>query len=249
MLQDLWKSKASWDDSVPPTIHDTWSKFRLESSHLNAISIPRYLGVDEESSMQLHRLCDASTKVFEAVVYIKNVHNNKVSLVSTKTRVAPIKELIIPKLELSGALLLAELITAIQRSLSVPVNELFLWTDSNIVLGWINKPPIKGNIFIKNRIDKILNLTSKEVWYHIPGKVNPADCATRGLFCEQCKDSVQWWTGPYRIKQDFQSPISSKILITQFEESDFGPPPSSVNVNPNSLNDILLQFSSFTNVI
>ncbi|GBM46109.1 hypothetical protein AVEN_236126-1 [Araneus ventricosus] len=80
MLQDLWKSKASWDDPVPPTIRDTWSKFRLEISHLNAISIPRFLGVDKESSIQLHGFCDASTKAFAAVVYIKNVLNNKVSI-------------------------------------------------------------------------------------------------------------------------------------------------------------------------
>ncbi|GBN65962.1 hypothetical protein AVEN_145910-1 [Araneus ventricosus] len=179
------------------------SKTSNEISHLNAISIPRVLGVDKGSSIQLHGFCDSSTEAFAAVVYIKNVHNTKVSLVSAKTRVAPIKELTIPKLELCGALLLAELITVIQRILSVPVNELFLWTDSTIGLGWINKPPIKGNIFIKNCVDKILNLTPKEVWYHIPGKLNPADCAKRGLFLEQIKDSVQWWTAPNWIKQEF----------------------------------------------
>ncbi|KAF8797168.1 hypothetical protein HNY73_001462 [Argiope bruennichi] len=249
MLQELWKSKAAWDDPVPLTILETWTKFKQQSYNLNLISVPRFLGVDNNSDIQLHGFCDASTKAFAAVVYLKS-RQNQVSLVSAKTRVAPIKQLTIPRLELCGALLLAELITAIEKALSFPIKERYLWTDSTIVLSWINRPPSKGNIFIQNRVNNILNLTSVSDWYHIPGKLNPADCATRGLFPEQLKNASYWWNGPDWIKQDFHPLVPSlKVLTTNLDEPDSVQEPTSVNADRNPLNDMLLKFSSYTKLI
>ncbi|KAF8768404.1 hypothetical protein HNY73_021227 [Argiope bruennichi] len=105
----------------------------MKSGDLVFENVPRFLGIDNNSDIQLHGFCDASTKAFAAVVYLKS-RQNQVSLVSAKTRVAPIKQLTIPRLELCGALLLAELITAIEKALSFPIKERYLWTDSTIVL-------------------------------------------------------------------------------------------------------------------
>ncbi|XP_055932937.1 uncharacterized protein LOC129962958 [Argiope bruennichi] len=249
MLQELWKSKAAWDDPVPLTILETWTKFKQQSYNLNLISVPRFLGVDNNSDIQLHGFCDASTKAFAAVVYLKS-RQNQVSLVSAKTRVAPIKQLTIPRLELCGALLLAKLITAIEKALSFPIKVRYLWTDSTIVLSWINRPPSKGNIFIQNRVNNILNLTSVSDWYHIPGKLNPADCATRGLFPEQLKNASYWWNGSDWIKQDFHPLVPSlKVLTTNLDEPDSVQKPTSVNADRNPLNDLLLKFSSYTKLI
>ncbi|GFW08076.1 uncharacterized protein TNCV_2978442 [Trichonephila clavipes] len=113
MLQELWKSKAFWDDPIPSSILENWNKFTKESKYLNSISIPRFLGIDQNSDIILHGFCDASTKAYAAVVYLKS--KQEIHLVSAKTRVAPIKQLTIPRLELCGALLLAELISVIQK--------------------------------------------------------------------------------------------------------------------------------------
>ncbi|KAF8766714.1 hypothetical protein HNY73_019751 [Argiope bruennichi] len=78
MLQELWKSKAAWDDPVPLTILETWTKFKQQSYNLNLISVPRFLGVDNNSHIQLHGFCDASTKAFAAVVYLKSRQNQVV---------------------------------------------------------------------------------------------------------------------------------------------------------------------------
>ncbi|GFX22917.1 DUF1758 domain-containing protein [Trichonephila clavipes] len=118
MLQELWKSKALWDDPIPSSILENWNKFTKESKYLNSISIPRFMGIDQNSDIILHGFCDASTKAYAAVVYLKS--KQEIHLVSAKTRVAPTydtKQLTIPRLELCGALLLAELISVIQKAL------------------------------------------------------------------------------------------------------------------------------------
>ncbi|GFU60872.1 integrase catalytic domain-containing protein [Trichonephila clavipes] len=147
MLQELWKSKAFWDDPIPSSILENWNKFTKESKYLNSISIPRFMGIDQNSDIILHGFCDASTKAYAAVVYLKS--KQEIHLVSAKTRVAPITQLTIPRLELCGALLLAELISVIQKALRTKPAECFLWTDSTIVLSWLMKLPIKENIFVK----------------------------------------------------------------------------------------------------
>ncbi|GFU85713.1 integrase catalytic domain-containing protein [Trichonephila clavipes] len=205
MLQELWKSKASWDDPMPSSILENWNKFTKESKHLNSISILRFMGIDQNSDI-LNGFCDASTKAYAAVVYLKS--KQEIHLVSAKTRVAPIRQLTIPRLELCGAQLLAELISVIQKALRIRPAECFLWTDSTIVLSWLMKPPIKENIFVKNRITKILNLTSTDEWHHIPGKINPADCATRRLSPQQLMNADYWWKGPDWINNDLKEELS-----------------------------------------
>ncbi|CAL1272539.1 unnamed protein product [Larinioides sclopetarius] len=250
ILQELFKSKSSWDDPIPPSIHETWTKFQHESVHFKSVSIPRFLGVTSDSRIQLHGFCDASKKAYAAVVYLKNLTTNQVALVCAKTRVAPLKEITIPKLELCGALLLAELIDNIQKSLTISIYDTLLWTDSTIVIKWIHNPPMTGNVFVKNRVQKILNFTSKEMWFHIPGKNNPADCATRGLFPEQLKNSPQWWFGPEWIHQKVQPPIpASDILHSQVTESVDDSIPSVVSITNNCVNDIISNFSSYSKIL
>ncbi|GFW63059.1 integrase catalytic domain-containing protein [Trichonephila clavipes] len=58
----------------------------------------------------------------------------------------------------------------------------------------INNPPVKGNQFVQHRVGKIHTLTSKESWHHIPGKLNPADWATRGLYPKQLLENSEWDT-------------------------------------------------------
>ncbi|KAF8766344.1 hypothetical protein HNY73_019417 [Argiope bruennichi] len=87
-------------------------------------------------------------------------------------------------------------------------------------------------------------------WYHIPGKLNPADCATRGLFPEQLKDASYWWNGPDWIKQEFHPLVPSlEVLTTNLDEPDSVPEPTSINADRNPLNDVLLKFSSYTKLI
>ncbi|GFX38011.1 integrase catalytic domain-containing protein [Trichonephila clavipes] len=127
---------------------------------------------------------------------------------------------------------------------------MFLWTDSTIVLSWLMKPPIKENIFVKNRITKILNLTSTDEWHHIPGKLNPADCAIRGLSPQQLMNADYWWKGSDWINNDLKEELASvKILTTCKVEADSVLNSIPLVVKSNPLEPIISKFSNFTKLI
>ena len=112
LLQLLWLERISWDDCVPSTILEEWSKWRQELPLLSDHYIPRcyYLKEANIVSTQLHGFSDASEKAYTGVVYLRMEYSKGMvytSLVASKTRVAPIKRVTIPRLELNGALILA----------------------------------------------------------------------------------------------------------------------------------------------
>ena len=112
ILQQLWELKINWDDPVPDSVHNIWSRWRSELNLLSTKYIPRCYFSKEAHiiSMELHGFCDASEQAYTAVIYLHMMDLDggiQVSLVTSKTKVAPIKRLTIPRLELCGAYLLA----------------------------------------------------------------------------------------------------------------------------------------------
>lgn len=76
-----------------------------------------------------------------------------------------------------------------------------LWSDSTIVLSWINtSKPLK--VFVANRIAQIINLTSPSQWMHVPTNSNPADIITRGIDVQSLSNYQLWWNGPQWLTQD-----------------------------------------------
>ncbi|GBM59031.1 hypothetical protein AVEN_7414-1 [Araneus ventricosus] len=164
------------------------------------IKLPRYLKnvYSESVIVQLHGFCDASSKAYAAVIYIRVLTNTGeifVTFVAAKTRVAPLKQLTIPRLELCSALSLAQLYQSVISSISVLIHSTFLWSDSQIALSWISSPPSKGNQFVTHRVNQIHSLIPNGNWNYIPGKINPAGCASRGLMPEKLSQHDLWWSG------------------------------------------------------
>ncbi|GBM62415.1 hypothetical protein AVEN_56053-1, partial [Araneus ventricosus] len=200
-MQDLWKNQLSWDAGIPHEILKTWKTFQSELSFLKDIKLPRYLKnvYSESVIVQLHGFCDASSKAYAAVIYIRVLTDTGeifVTFVAAKTRVAPLKQLTIPRLELCSALLLAQLYQSVISSISVLIHSTFLLSDSQIALCWISSPPSKGNQFVTHRVNQIHSLIPNGNWNYIPGKINPADCASRGLMPEKLSQHDLWWSGP-----------------------------------------------------
>ncbi|XP_043276054.1 uncharacterized protein [Venturia canescens] len=199
LLQELWLHKINWDDPLPSHIISRWSHFREDLKNLAQISIPRWFHTWTNSTVELHGFSDASQLAMSAVVYIVSHSPStgaKSSLVCAKTKVAPIKPLTIPRLELTAALLLSKLIKHTQATLQLPITSTHLWTDSQVALMWIKSPASRWKDFVRNRVTQIQELTPQAHWRHVPGTSNPADGPSRGLTAQQLKDHSLWWTGP-----------------------------------------------------
>lgn len=146
LLQRLWEQKIDWDKAVPESVRDAWSQWRSELSMLTEKLIPRCYFPKEAKiiSTQLHGFSDVSELAYAGVVYLRMCDSEghiHVSLVTSKTKVAPIKCLTIPRLELCGANLLAQLLHHVREALHVHSQDVHAWTDSTIVINWVDGNP------------------------------------------------------------------------------------------------------------
>ena len=133
-----------------------------------------------------------------AVVYLKVTSgiDTTISLVSSKTKVAPLRAVTIPRLELTAATLLARLSRYVSTTLNLRTCPVYLWTDSNLALTWILSHPSRWKDFVRNRVSLIQELLPQAKWMFISGKENPADCASRGLTAQKLSKHDLWWQGP-----------------------------------------------------
>lgn len=131
-------------------------------------------------------------------------------------KVAPKREenkTTIPRLELSGAALLAELTNYVISTMHIKFHSIYLWSDSKVALGWINANPKRYKTFIANKILKINKLTNKRHWFHVSSENNPADCASRGILPSELQNHPLWWNGPsFLTDLSFVYPTAQHIL-------------------------------------
>ncbi|GBN81664.1 hypothetical protein AVEN_90378-1, partial [Araneus ventricosus] len=169
--------------------------------------------------IEIHGFSDASERAYAAVLYLKCFTESgqfKTSLLCSKSRVAPLKTLTIPRLELSAALLLSRLVKKFVPILQLPIDEISLWTDSTIVLAWIKTEPHKLKTFVSNRVAEIQILTEDCHWKHICSKKNPADLISRGCNADELLKNGMWFSGP-----DLQT--------DELEDNQFIPDPTYVD--------------------
>ena len=112
LFQTLCIQQLDWDDPLSGELLARWRKILAELHCLNGVLVPRcyFRGRQSCTSRQLHRFCDASDQAFAAVVYLRSVYDDncvKTVLMTSKTRVAPVKGQSIPRLELLGAVSLS----------------------------------------------------------------------------------------------------------------------------------------------
>ncbi|XP_046145616.1 uncharacterized protein LOC123988902 [Osmia bicornis bicornis] len=199
LLQELWLHKINWDDPLPSQIVSRWFIIREDLNSLAKLSIPRWFNTWSNSIVEIHGFSDASQLAMAAVIYItvsSPSNDSMTSLVCSKTKVAPLKRLTIPRLELSAALLLAKLTKYVQSTLKVKIKATHLWTDSQVSLIWIKSQASRWKDYVRNRVIQIQELTPNAHWRHVPGTSNPADCASRGISTDQLQRFELWWKGP-----------------------------------------------------
>uniref|UniRef100_A0A182X947 DUF5641 domain-containing protein n=1 Tax=Anopheles quadriannulatus TaxID=34691 RepID=A0A182X947_ANOQN len=207
-MQNLWAQQKAWDEPLEKELHKQWNQFRQQLSIVKDMRIPRRV-VGSTHRIEIHGFSDASMKAYGACLYMKSVSedgNVSVNLLCSKSRVAPLanskrqKNVTLPRLELSAALLLCHLWQKVKDSLKHEYS-CFYWVDSTIVLHWINSSPSRWKPFVANRVSEIQHLTEPRHWNHVPGDQNPADIISRGMMPSQLQESCLWWHGPEWLSQ------------------------------------------------
>ncbi|XP_044019477.1 uncharacterized protein LOC122859861 [Aphidius gifuensis] len=205
VMQQLWSINIDWDEPVPSPIKDEWLTFYNQLQLLNDLSFQRHTILNDTTSIQLHGFCDASEKAYGACIYLRSIDKKgKVytQLLCAKGRIAPLKTLSIPRLELCGALLLASLYTTIIKAIHITIDDTYLWSDSTIVLHWLRKEPSVMKTFVANRIAKIQEKTKTTQWCHVRTHDNPADLISRGQLPEEFIKTTTWQHGPSWLCED-----------------------------------------------
>ncbi|XP_066599988.1 uncharacterized protein [Prorops nasuta] len=250
MMQQCWKTKISWDESLPSDLHSSWLSFSKQLPLINQIKFERRMIIDKPKGIQLHGFCDASKAGYGACLYIRSRdRQNKifVNLVCAKSRVAPIKEIMIPRLELCGALTLARLYRKVKVTLNIKFDKIIFWSDSTIVLHWLKKSPQELKVFEANRISEIQTLNDFNVeWRHVRTDHNPADAISRGQYPNEFMKNHTWFKGPgWLCSEESYWPnmsISFNIELPGLRKT------ICLVTNTNA-NDIFLRFSTYSKLI
>ncbi|KAF0736570.1 Integrase catalytic domain-containing protein, partial [Aphis craccivora] len=253
-LQCVWQAGVSWDERLPLALENSWMSFINELHFLSAIRVQRFVGTSEGSQYELCGFADASTKGYAAVVYLRvsdRHHQVSVFLLGSKTKLAPTKPMSIPRLELCAAGLLARWLSRIQSALSsqLVISNVFAWSDSSVVLSWLNTPHQSYKIFVSNRVSKILELLPSCRWFHVSSDMNPADCASRGLRPAELAQYGLYWSGPAFIRQfgECWSPEVNLIPLDQLP--DISGPMSYVVETTGEAVEWFSRFSSFNRML
>ncbi|XP_024877009.1 uncharacterized protein LOC112457902 [Temnothorax curvispinosus] len=138
LIQRLWILKLEWDDRPPLKICSRRERYKSEFSALASIRIPRTIAVDNVVRREIHGFCDASEQGYGAIVYNRIVAESGVviCMLITKSKVAPIKAITLPRLELSAAVLLSDLLEYVGKILrpKVAIDDTYAWSDSEVIL-------------------------------------------------------------------------------------------------------------------
>ena len=183
-------------------------------------SISRWLGVQDESVVELHGFSDTSQQAMATVLYIKSpslISGSTSLFLISKTKVAPLKRLSIPMLVLGATVLLTKLAKHVLHNSKLPISHIDLCTYAKIALTWISSHPSQWKDFVGNRDALIQELIPNVYWRLVPGTNNPADCASRGLITSKLKEHKLWWHGPDWLCTDNSSWLSQ---LNSFEKNN-----------------------------
>ena len=214
-----------WDDTIPEDDQNRWHVWLADLPKLSGFSVNRCVKPKNFSDIlnsQLHHFADASTSGYGAVTYLRLIDsygNISCTLMSSKSPVVPLKQITIPRLELSAASTAIRLDKMMRKELELPIDDSVFWTDSTSVLKYIKNEDKRFHTFVANRVALIRDGSSPCQWRYVQSKQNPTDDASRGLTADALLGSSRWLLGPkFLMKTEDHWPKSTETLDKISEE-------------------------------
>ncbi|CAB4035354.1 Hypothetical predicted protein, partial [Paramuricea clavata] len=164
----------------------------------------------------------------EAIDLVKNTQtmlataNLKLhKIASNAVELAPKQATTIPRLELCAAVLASKAVKWITRELKLRIDKVIFYTDSKVVLGYIQNESHCFYVYVANRIQIIRSITDPPQWRYVETKENPADIATRGKSSKDLMESV-WFKGPEFLR-NVDPPAQTELSPEPFLIADNDP--------------------------
>ena len=218
IIQRLCQGEVKWDDPVSCDIRKDWKEWKSYLSILGDITVNRCFKPSNFKSVKevtLHHFSDASEEGYGQVSYLRLVDTeNKIqcAFLMGKSRVALLKFVSIPGLELTAATLSVKISKLIRVELQYNIDKEYFWTDSQVVLGYLQNESKRFKVFVANRIQIIKEHSDVGQWQYVASKDNPADYASRGIIGKKRHKIDQWFNGPSFLWKDTNEwPPSAKI--------------------------------------
>ena len=227
-IQKLWTLKCSWDSPLEAELCAEFFDICKNLVNISVVEFPRFVIVPHKC--ELHLFADASKQAYGFAVYSVNLDNQTSSLVLSKSRVAPVKELTIPKLELTAVNLASKLAEHLMENSNLSFTSCTIWSDSKVTISWI-KYKRSTEVYVCNRVKEINE--KNFLIYYVPTADNPADLLTRGISFKQFCSSDLWKFGPkwltnpsqYPCQKDFEkcNIVINELLVEPFVAEPFVP--------------------------
>jgi hypothetical protein len=178
---------VTWDADIEDPDRAQWERWISDLPKLKNVNVSRCFKPEEfgeVETVELHVFSDASRVGYAAVAYFRFVNTEgKIwcAFVIGNTRLAPIREISIPRLELSAAVVSVKLRVLVQRELDMIFNQVCHWTDSTSVLKCIHNESKRFHTYKSNRLTVILNESSRSEWRYVKTDPNSADVGSKGM--------------------------------------------------------------------
>lgn len=253
IMQRLWAEKTDWDSIPDDSIRQEWFLFTNNLAKMKPIFINRNISVADSDKVELIGFSDASKLAYGCCVYLRATDkkgNTRMHLLCSKSRITPLQDkgITIPRLELNAALLLSILIAKVRDTLKLKhdIDNIFLFTDSKIVLAWLRSEPIKLNAYVANRVKAISTNSAGGQWLYVSTGDNPADYISRGMSPDALSACMAWWHGPKFLHNSEYAFNVMTDLPTVVPEKKSGSAYSSSHVA--STNDVFEHISRFSSI-
>lgn len=220
LFQKTWREGIAWDDEIGEELLERWNQWLRLLPEAESVRVPRCYHLSPsrgaDRTVELHTFVDASELGYAAVCYFRFTEGEQVScaLVASKSRVAPINFVSIPRLELQAAVIGQRLARSVEQGHSIKILRRYFWTDARDVMCWLKSDHRRYSPFVAFRVGEILETTDLSEWQWLPGKSNVADEGTKWYHQPSFEIGSRWFSGP-----PFLSTPKEEWPITPFNET------------------------------